>query len=139
MANIHDFIISLPQGYATNAGEYGARLSGGQRQRISLARAILKDAPILLLDEPTSALDTESEAQVQEALDRFTRGRTTIVIAHRLSTIKNASSVVVIDAGQVAETGTHEELIARGGVYLDLYQRQFNLDQAAPSAAGGAA
>lgn len=125
-ANIHDFIISLPQGYDTLAGEWGSRLSGGQKQRISLARAILKNAPILLLDEPTSALDTESETLVQQALDRFTADRTTIVIAHRLSTIKNADQVVVLRDGEIAEQGTHEELLALGGVYTDLYQNQFN-------------
>ncbi len=128
LANIHEFIVGLPDGYATQAGEWGSRLSGGQRQRISLARAILKDAPILLLDEPTSALDTESEALVQQALDTFTRGRTTLVVAHRLSTIKNADRVVVLQDGAVVEQGTHAELLARGGAYLDLYQRQFNLD-----------
>ena len=133
LANIHDFILSLPDGYNTSAGEWGSRLSGGQRQRISLARAILKDAPILLLDEPTSALDTESEALVQQALDRFTTGRTTMVIAHRLSTIKNADRVLVLQDGDIIEQGTHEELIASGGAYLDLYQRQFNLDPSAPS------
>ncbi len=129
MANIHDFIASLPQGYETNAGEWGGRLSGGQKQRISLARAILKDAPILLLDEPTSALDTESESLVQQSLERFTQGRTTLVIAHRLSTIKNADRVVVVDGGRIVEEGTHDELMERGGLYLDLYQRQFQLDQ----------
>jgi ABC-type multidrug transport system fused ATPase/permease subunit len=128
-ANIHDFIVSLPEGYKTLAGERGARLSGGQRQRISLARAILKNAPILLLDEATSALDTESEALVQEALERFMVGRTTVVIAHRLSTIKNADRVLVLDDGKIVEEGTHAELIARGGLYQDLYQRQFALDQ----------
>ena len=129
-ANIHDFIASLPQGYETGAGEWGGRLSGGQRQRISIARAILKDAPILLLDEPTSALDTESESLVQQALERFTAGRTSLVIAHRLSTIKDADRVLVIQDGELVEQGSHDELIARGGVYLDLYQRQFNLDAA---------
>ncbi len=127
LANIHDFISALPDGYATNAGEWGARLSGGQRQRISLARAILKDAPILLLDEPTSALDTESEALVQQALAAFTQGRTTLVIAHRLSTIKTADRVLVLQEGAIVEAGTHAELLAQGGVYLDLYQRQFSL------------
>ena len=125
LANIHDFIAALPRGYETGAGEWGGRLSGGQKQRISLARAILKDAPILLLDEPTSALDTESEALVQQALERFTQGRTTLVIAHRLSTIKNADRVVVIDAGRIVEEGSHDELLERGGLYLDLYQTQF--------------
>ncbi len=130
LANIHDFLLTLPQGYNTPAGEWGSRLSGGQKQRISLARAILKDAPILLLDEPTSALDTESEALVQQALDRFSAHRTTLVIAHRLSTIKNADWVVVLSDGQIAEQGTHESLMARGGIYLDLYQQQFQLNAA---------
>jgi ABC-type multidrug transport system fused ATPase/permease subunit len=126
LANIHDFIASLPAGYQTGAGEWGSRLSGGQKQRISLARAILKDAPILLLDEPTSALDAESEALIQQALERFTRGRTNVVVAHRLSTIKNADQVLVLDEGTIVEQGTHEELLARGGLYLSLYQGQFN-------------
>jgi subfamily B ATP-binding cassette protein MsbA/ATP-binding cassette subfamily B protein AbcA/BmrA len=125
LANIHDFIISLPEGYKTQVGERGARLSGGQRQRLSLARAILKDAPLLLLDEPTSALDTESEALVQEALERFMVGRTTIVIAHRLSTIRDADRVLVLEGGSIIEEGTHEDLIARQGRYHELYLRQF--------------
>lgn len=138
MANIDDFIASLPQGYETNAGEWGGRLSGGQRQRIALARAVLKDAPILLLDEPTSALDTESEALVQQALERFTQGRTTVVVAHRLSTIKNADLVVVLQDGHIVDQGTHTELLERGGLYLELYQRQFQLDQPASKSNGGA-
>jgi ABC-type multidrug transport system fused ATPase/permease subunit len=143
-ANIHEFIAGLPEGYATNAGEWGARLSGGQKQRISLARAILKDAPILLLDEPTSALDAESEALIQEALDRFARQRTTVVVAHRLSTIKNANRVVVLQEGEIIEEGTHAELIAKGGLYLELYQGQYApasqgvaLDQPAAGGEGG--
>jgi len=142
-ANIHEFIAGLPEGYATNAGEWGARLSGGQKQRISLARAILKDAPILLLDEPTSALDAESEALIQEALDRFARQRTTVVVAHRLSTIKNADRVLVLQEGEIVEEGTHAELIAKGGLYLELYQGQYApasqgvaLDQPAGTAGG---
>jgi ABC-type multidrug transport system fused ATPase/permease subunit len=126
-ANIHDFIQTLPQGYQTLVGERGARLSGGQKQRLALARAILKDAPVLLLDEPTSALDSESEALVQEALDRFMADHTTIVIAHRLSTIKNANRVLVLDQGQIIEQGTHEELLAKGGLYQELYHKQFGL------------
>jgi ABC-type multidrug transport system fused ATPase/permease subunit len=132
MANIHEYIVSLPEGYSTLVGERGVRLSGGQRQRLSLARAILKDAPILLLDEPTSALDTESEALVQEALERFMAGRTTIVIAHRLSTIRNADWVLVLEGGRIVEQGTHDELMSRRGRYQELYLRQF--DETVPSA-----
>jgi len=132
MANIHEYIVSLPEGYSTLVGERGVRLSGGQRQRLSLARAILKDAPILLLDEPTSALDTESEAMVQEALERFMAGRTTIVIAHRLSTIRNADWVLVLEEGCIVEQGTHDELMSRRGRYQELYLRQF--DETVPSA-----
>jgi len=132
MANIHEYIVSLPEGYSTLVGERGVRLSGGQRQRLSLARAILKDAPILLLDEPTSALDTESEAMVQEALERFMAGRTTIVIAHRLSTIRNADWVLVLEGGRIVEQGTHDELMSRRGRYQELYLRQF--DETVPSA-----
>lgn len=124
-ANIHAFITSLPEGYDTQVGERGARLSGGQRQRITLARAILKDAPILLLDEPTSALDTESEALVQEALDRFMVDRTTVVIAHRLSTIREADRILVLDDGRIVQEGTHATLTAQPGLYRDLYQQQF--------------
>jgi subfamily B ATP-binding cassette protein MsbA/ATP-binding cassette subfamily B protein AbcA/BmrA len=135
MANIHDFILSLPQGYATLAGERGARLSGGQRQRLSLARAILKDAPILVLDEPTSALDSESERLVQEALARFMAGRTTIVVAHRLSTVRDADRVVVLAEGRSVEQGTHDELMAREGRYKELYLRQFDENPVATSMA----
>ena len=126
MANIHEYIVSLPEGYRTLVGERGVRLSGGQRQRLALARAILKDAPILLLDEPTSALDTESEALVQEALQRFMAGRTTIVIAHRLSTIRDAHRVLVLEGGRIVEEGSHDELMSRAGRYKELYLRQFD-------------
>jgi len=125
MANIHEDIMAMSDGYKTLVGERGARLSGGQRQRISLARAILKDAPILLLDEPTSALDTESESLVQDALERFMTGRTTIVVAHRLSTIRRADHVLVVEEGQIVEEGTHEGLMKREGRYRELYLRQF--------------
>ncbi|MDE6663534.1 MAG: ABC transporter ATP-binding protein/permease [Lachnospiraceae bacterium] len=120
-ANASDFISELPEKYDTLAGERGSRLSGGQVQRISIARAILKDAPILLLDEATSALDVAAEAEVQKALDGLMKGRTTLVVAHRLSTIKNADYIVVIERGRVAESGTHEELMERGRVYPKLY------------------
>ncbi|MBV9550303.1 MAG: ABC transporter ATP-binding protein, partial [Alphaproteobacteria bacterium] len=128
-AAAHDFIAELPQGYDTRVGEGGLKLSGGQRQRIAIARAMLKNAPILLLDEATSALDTASERQVQEALNRLMRERTTIVIAHRLSTVLDASRIYVLDRGGVAEAGTHAELMARNGLYADLYRH--NLDGAA--------
>jgi subfamily B ATP-binding cassette protein MsbA len=119
------FIRGLPQGYDTMVGEHGVKLSGGQRQRIAIARAMLKNAPILLLDEATSALDTESERQVQAALAELMRGRTTLVIAHRLSTVVGADLIHVIDRGRVVESGTHPELLARGGVYARLYALQF--------------
>jgi subfamily B ATP-binding cassette protein MsbA len=123
-AAAHDFIASLPDGYATRVGEAGARLSGGQRQRIAIARAFLKDAPILLLDEATSALDTESEALVQAALERLMDGRATLMIAHRLSTVKNADRIYVIEGGRVVEEGTHDALVARGGLYARLARQQ---------------
>lgn len=132
-AAAHDFITALPDGYDTVVGEAGARLSGGQRQRIAIARAFLKDAPILLLDEATSALDTESEAQVQAALERLMSGRATILIAHRLSTVRGADRIYVIEGGKIAETGTHSELMGQGGLYQRLAKSQ-NLD-ARPEAA----
>jgi subfamily B ATP-binding cassette protein MsbA len=124
-AHALDFIRALPEGFDTVIGENGSRLSGGQRQRIAIARAILKDAPILILDEATSALDNESERLVQEALETLMQGRTTLVIAHRLSTVERADRIVVLQLGKVVETGTHQELLAGDGVYAQLYKLQF--------------
>lgn len=128
-ANAHDFILELPQGYDTNLGDRGVNISGGQRQRISIARAILKDPRILVLDEATSALDTESERVVQEALDRLMVGRTSFVIAHRLSTVQNANKIIVLDRGQIFEIGTHQELMAKHGLYAHLHDIQFKTAQ----------
>ena len=125
-AAAHDFIMAMPQGYDTLVGEQGVRLSGGQRQRLSIARAILKNAPILLLDEATSALDTESEKQVQAALHRLMQGRTTVVIAHRLSTISEAHTIHVMNQGKIIESGDHRQLLQRDGVYARLYALQFS-------------
>jgi len=124
-ANLWDFVSSLPQGLQTRVGHNGSQLSGGQRQRLAIARAIAKDAPVLILDEATSALDSESERAVQEALERLMKGRTTLVIAHRLSTIEHADRVLALDAGRLVEEGTHAELLARGGLYARLHAMQF--------------
>src|SRR5205807_2845210 len=125
IAFAHDFIMELPDGYDTVVGERGTFLSGGQRQRLAIARAVLLDAPVLILDEATSALDAESERLVQRAIANLIRNRTTIVIAHRLSTIRRADKIVVMEGGCIIETGTHSELLARGGQYRRLYELQF--------------
>ncbi|NQU61035.1 MAG: ATP-binding cassette domain-containing protein [Rhodospirillales bacterium] len=134
-AAAHDFIVDLPDGYDTMVGEQGVKVSGGQRQRLAIARAMLKNAPILLLDEATSALDTESERQVQTALDKLMAGRTTLVIAHRLSTVTGANLIYVVDAGRIIEQGTHVELMACGGAYQRLYNLQFADDEPASQTA----
>jgi len=123
-ANAHDFVSALPQGYDTRLGERGALLSGGERQRLAVARAFLKDAPILVLDEPTSSIDSKTEAVILDALARLIRGRTTFMVAHRLSTIRDADLILVVDGGQIAERGTHAELLARGGLYAELVEAQ---------------
>ena len=123
-AHAHDFIMGFPTGYDTPVGEQGMQLSGGQRQRIAIARAVIKNAPIILLDEATAALDSESERHVQEALAELRKGRTTLVIAHRLSTITHADNILVVEAGLVVESGRHDELLRKGGRYASFYRLQ---------------
>jgi subfamily B ATP-binding cassette protein MsbA len=129
-AHAMEFIRDMPQGLNTLVGERGVKLSGGQRQRIAIARAILKNAPVLILDEATSALDSESERHVQAALETLMQGRTSLVIAHRLSTIEKADRIIVLHKGEIVETGTHCELLAKGGVYAQLHRIQFATDGA---------
>jgi subfamily B ATP-binding cassette protein MsbA len=125
LAHADEFIVKLPDGYDTRIGQDGGQLSGGQRQRLAIARALLKDAPILILDEATSALDNESEYHIQAALERVMAGRTTLVIAHRLSTVEKADWIVVMDKGRIVEQGSHVELLAAGGTYAQLHSRAF--------------
>ncbi|HBN05503.1 MAG TPA: antibiotic ABC transporter ATP-binding protein, partial [Bacteroidales bacterium] len=124
IANAHTFIEKLPDGYNTIIGDRGSTLSGGERQRISIARAVLKNADILILDEATSALDTENERLVQEAISKITKDKTSIIIAHRLSTITNADKIIVLDKGEIKEEGTHHELIQQNGIYTKLCSMQ---------------
>jgi subfamily B ATP-binding cassette protein MsbA len=134
LANAHEFIARMPKGYDSEVGERGMTLSGGQRQRIGIARAIIRNSPILILDEPTAALDTESEKLVMDALENLMKGRTAIAIAHRLSTIKDADKIVVFKDGFVHEQGTHHELLKRNGLYAELYRIQFPSEAGVPPA-----
>jgi subfamily B ATP-binding cassette protein MsbA len=127
-AHVADFVDDLPDGYDTMVGDRGVLLSGGQRQRIAIGRALLKNAPVLILDEATSSLDTQSERRIQEALNELMKNRTTLVIAHRLSTVERADQIIVLDAGQIVESGTHAELLAAEGRYAALYRMQFSDD-----------
>ena len=128
IANAHDFIMESEHGYQTNVGDRGCRLSGGQRQRISIARAILKNPPILILDEATSSIDTRTEQIVQRGMDKLMEGRTTFVIAHRLSTVMNSDVIMVMDHGKIIERGSHQDLIAKKGTYYQLYTGVFELE-----------
>jgi ATP-binding cassette subfamily B protein len=137
-ANAHDFILSFPKGYDTHTGEQGLQLSGGQRQRIAVARALIRDAKLILLDEATAALDSESERLVQDAITHLTRGRTTIVIAHRLHTVAHADRIYVIEEGVVAESGRHEELLRKSGRYASFYRLQLQSQEFESAAAANA-
>jgi ATP-binding cassette subfamily B protein len=132
VANIHDFISGLPEGYDTIVGERGYRLSGGEKQRVSIARVVLKNPRILVLDEATSHLDSQSEALIQDALERVMAGRTSLVIAHRLSTILKADQILVLDRGRLIERGSHADLLANGGLYAKLYETQFRAPRKSP-------
>jgi subfamily B ATP-binding cassette protein MsbA len=136
VAKAHDFITQLAEGYNTIVGDRGLRLSGGQRQRLAIARAVLRSPTILLLDEATSSLDSESELLVQEAINQLLEGRTAIVIAHRLSTIRNADRVVVMEAGRIVEIGSHDELLAKDGIYRRLYEAQYRQNTTEVTEAG---
>jgi ATP-binding cassette subfamily B protein len=123
-AQAHEFIVAKPEGYATVLGERGAMISGGERQRLAIARALLKDPPIIIFDEATSNVDSETEAKIHDALERLIKGRTTLIIAHRLSTLRSVDRLIVLDHGRIVETGRHDELLARGGLYAALYDAQ---------------